>query len=203
MTEIKPFDSLKEINTLKKYHTKITNSYLIDYIDQLTTKSLNLENKQKDYIKEINELKSKLIYLENSINIIYSNISNIKEKITDHDKETKILNFESDLKEIIPISKNEIICEYEINKINKIIHLFTDKEEYKNNFELYIDNKFIPYKNYYQFEELGKHILKIKIKKILTNIAYLFDESTYLIKVDLSNFDSSQITSFQNLFGTR
>ena len=40
----------------------------------------------------------------------------------------------------------------------------------------------------------------IKIKKNLNNIEFLFYECKKLIKVDLSNFDTSQLTSFGTLF---
>ena len=118
-----------------------------------------------------------------------------------------INEIESDSLSNLPIKKNKIICEYKIDEKYENIKLFDygydgdkNKEEFQNKFELFLDYKKIPFQNEYKFNETGIHILIIKIKENLNNIECWFYECKKLIKIDLSNFDTSQITSFRKLF---
>ena len=87
------------------------------------------------------------------------------------------------------------IKEKEIKNNDNNVEQYMDKLK-----QLFLNYEKIPFQNEFIFNETGNHILIIKIKDNLTNIEALFYECKKLIKVDLSNFDTSRITSFRKLF---
>ena len=118
-----------------------------------------------------------------------------------------IKEMESEYNKVLLSKKNEIICEYKINELDIDIKLFNlnspnkEKELFKK-MELYLDSEKIPFNNKHQFTTVGKHILTIKIKQNLNynDIEYLFKDCIELIKIDLTNFETNEITSFKGLF---
>ena len=108
-------------------------------------------------------------------------------------------------------TKNEIICIYEIddcdiNKNNQILNKFTqnkkfnNEKSFKDNMNLYIDNKKILFGFTYKFIKKGKYKLKILIKKELENIRWMFKDCKKLFSLDFSNFNSNNLIDIQCLF---
>ena len=119
--------------------------------------------------------------------------------------------------------KNEINCTY--NKKDKepinLLHDFKDDisywgDKYKklfeegkkningNNIEIYINNKRIKFNYKYESNEIGE-IGQIKIKfkfnKLLTSISYMFLRCSSLESIDLSSFNTNNVTYMNSMFG--
>ena len=121
------------------------------------------------------------------------------------------------------MSNNYIIGEIEIKKndINKDIRIINSFEEYKGddklkNKEIYykyendkeirekcqirINNKLIPFTYFYKFDKEGKYKIEyIFINKIVKTV-FMFAKCIYLINLDLSNFNTENVTNMNGMF---
>ena len=117
----------------------------------------------------------------------------------------------------INLLKNEIICIY--NKQEDEISLFHDytdlykwSDKYKiyyiegkkningDNVEIYINNKKIQFNYKYKSNERGEIKVKFKFKKLLTSTFCMFDGCYSLISIDLSSFNTTNITNMRSMF---
>ena len=116
--------------------------------------------------------------------------------------------------------KNEIILEINIRENSskeRIINSFenTKREnsnwdwniiETKNNedeikeCEIYINNKKIDFTYDYTFKNKGKYIIKYKFKKLLNSSNYMFYGCNSLSSIDLSNFNTQNVTNMEYMF---
>ena len=117
------------------------------------------------------------------------------------------------LKENEEDNKNEIICIVYIgeNNFNEDILLFNNNEENKNDFfesiNVYIKGNKINLKNIenqwilnYIFKEKGVYEIKIVFNKRMTNLKGLFGGCEMLYSIDISNFDTSNVTDMEYMF---
>ena len=121
------------------------------------------------------------------------------------------------------MNKNFIIGEIYINKedINKDIRIINsfenvkieykieDKEddwkyenekEIKENIEIKINNKIIPFSYYHKFENEGKYIIQYSFKNKLTKTNHIFYDCNSLTNLNLSNFNTQNVTNMEYMF---
>jgi len=120
-------------------------------------------------------------------------------------------------KEEINNNKNEIICVY--NKKEKggidILHdykydnyemLYEESyNEGKNNIneeniEIYVNDKKIKFNYKYESDEIGPITIKFKFKKLLTSTAFMFSGCKSLESIDLSSFNTNNVTNMSYMF---
>ena len=104
--------------------------------------------------------------------------------------------------------QNEIICKYEIKDIKNEIFLFDSehndwiirKEEIKNITEVYLNEKKLNSSNKFKAEKPGIYTFKLKFLEPLKNLRRLFANCEELIYVDLTHFNSDNLTDISFLF---
>jgi len=114
----------------------------------------------------------------------------------------------------IYITKNEI--NENIGIINSFenykrkYHLKDSDEDYKNenekeikeNIEIKINGKIIEFTYYYKFKNEGKYIVEYSFENNLTKINHMFFDCNSLINLNLSNFNTKNVTNMSYLFGS-
>ena len=157
------------------------------------------------------------------INFNIKIINDIKEIIEDKDiknKCKKIFNISEKMNK----SGNYILSEINIEEdnINKDVRIinsfeqtkrefkwgdnendneFKNENEIKENCEIEIDNKIIPFSYFYKFNKKGKHIIKYTFMKNLSKADYLFYGCKSLTNINLSNINTENVTNMKNMFG--
>ena len=135
--------------------------------------------------------------------------------------------FKKGIREIIGVSKNNQITinllvkstDKKDNKFKKIYFLENDfyltnnvemkfdeeneeiKKLDKTNTKLYINNKEQEFKKYFIPKEEGQYEIKITFKNKMKDCSFMFRNCQNIIKIDLSSFDSSNVTSMKYMFG--
>ena len=129
------------------------------------------------------------------------------------------------IKDIIDKSNSIIIAEIDINEedINEEIRIINsyeesvreykwefDKNEYKNeyknemeikeNCKIEINGKIIPFCYYYKFQTKGKYIIKYLFSKKLTKTNHMYFFCKSLNNIDLSNFNTENVTNMSCMF---
>lgn len=180
-----------EKNTTQSFKETKTHSERIKNIRETMRDYADQVDKQKGYNQKTND---KIKEIENKIELLKLN----------NEKMEKIINEN--------VYKNEIICKYEINDIEKEILLFNYEnrvvnfpdwnklEGYKQNIELYLDGKRIKTDNIFKAKKPGIYKVTFKFLKHMNDISKLFHECKNLIYVDLSNFKSENLTDISYLF---
>ena len=112
------------------------------------------------------------------------------------------------------INKNEILLILKIEKkeLNKNIYLLNDSDgkDYKNeeisnltkdDCEIFINDKPVEFSRYFKPEKEGEYKIKINLKKNLKNCSSMFSNNDNIIKIDLSSFNTSEVTNMYYMFG--
>ena len=78
-------------------------------------------------------------------------------------------------------------------------------EEYKNEeeikqCEIRINNELIPFNYYYKFKNKGKYQIKYSFNNYLTKTNHMFHGCSSLTKIDLSNFNTKNVTNMSCMF---
>ena len=116
--------------------------------------------------------------------IIYI-ITEINIKKEDINKDIRILN---SYKESLRIN------EY----INKNLNLNNENEI--KNCEITINNELIPFNYIHKFKSSGKYKIKYTFKNIINKTSYMFCECELLNNIDLSNFNTNNVTNMSYMF---
>jgi surface protein len=79
------------------------------------------------------------------------------------------------------------------------------KEEYMNENEIKkcqitINDEPIPFNYFHKFKSKGKYTIKYSFKDFLTRTNNMFFECSFLTNIDLSNFDSENVTNISEMF---
>ena len=93
--------------------------------------------------------------------------------------------------------KNKII-NYEKQDYKDTYLYKNEKEEVKKYIEIYLNNKKIDLE--YKFKEIKEYKLLIKFKRHLTNMSWIFYESSSLTPLNLSNFNTNNINNMSGIF---
>ena len=99
------------------------------------------------------------------------------------------------------------ICKNDVNKPTKILYNLKKvisgcnlDELNESNTELFINNKKYKYKSYFIPEKEGIHDIQLNIKILMKNCCCLFYGLTNLLKIDLSSFNTSDVTNMSYMF---
>ena len=101
---------------------------------------------------------------------------------------------------------NFIICEHEIKKedLNKKINILNYPEDYKKDLinccDIFINNKKIDFSYDYIFSEEGKYEIKIKFKKEINNLSWLFYNCKTITTIYFANFHINNINDISYMF---
>ena len=77
---------------------------------------------------------------------------------------------------------------------------YENEKEIKNNCEIKINNKIIPFNYYHKFNEKGKYLIQYIFKKNITKMNYMFDECESLSSINFSNFNTQNVTNMRSMF---
>ena len=145
--------------------------------------------------------------------IIYSiiELEKIKNNLLLINKEGKYINE----KEI----NNYIIAEIDIKEDNKNIRIINSYEQYdkenhfiqykkeyenekeiKDNCEIRINDKIIPFSYFYKFDKKGKYNNKYIFKDNISKCDFMFHDCKNLKNIDLSNFNTNNVTDMSFIF---
>ena len=93
--------------------------------------------------------------------------------------------------------KNEIRMKIKISKndINKKIYIFN-----RNNSILYIDDKIIESENYFIPEKEGIFSIRLILKNLINDCSEMFEYRKHLINIDLSSFNTKNVTNMKRMF---
>ena len=154
------------------------------------------------------------IQLKN-VNVIFNNLNEDIKKL--NNKFDDLLN----VKYINKDFNNYIIAEIDIKDedINKNIRILNSYEEvlrknpgkyesediYKNEneikkCEIKIDDNIIPFNYYHKFKTKGKHIIKYSFKTNLKCLCWIFRDCKLLKSINLSNFNTNNVTDMACMF---
>ena len=200
----------KDINEIITKLNNIINDIEI-YYNICSNYSLN--NHKNENLENINE----------SLNYKNNILKDIKDIIKEDNIENKFKNLMILYNKINQNNNNFIIAEIDIkeddiNKDIKIINSFEktkrdegwededddykceNEKEIKENCEIKINDKIIPFSYFYKFNKIGKYKIKYSFKNNLTKTSCLFYGCSSLTYIDLSNFKAQNVTNMVSMF---
>ena len=77
---------------------------------------------------------------------------------------------------------------------------YENEKEIKGNCEIKINNKIIRFNYYHKFNEKGKYKIEYYFNGILTKIDYIFCDCNALTNINLSNFNTQNVTNMTCMF---
>ena len=185
------------MNEIKEINSDIYNNKWQKLIDSL----LQIDYKKRFDINQV------IIFLENELNNEKSieNLGNEMNRMNLGNKNNKIIGEIYIKKE--DINKDiQIINSYEDGKREgKLIFYVggvecSNEEEIKENIEIKINGKINEFTYYYKFNKEGKYIIEYLFKNNLTKTCYMFGNCNLLISLDLSNFNTQNVTDMSGMF---
>ena len=169
---------IKNVNKLpdSKFKEQLSKTGLIkkEKIEKLDTQTVY--NSYKNYEKEVNSNKNNKIIGEISISVF-----DIKER-------TQIINSFENVKELNNYKNKENDWKYE------------NKKEIEDNIQIRINDEIKNFRYYYRFKKQGTYKIEYIFKNPLTKTNHMFFGCKNIIKLDFSNFDTSQVTNMSNMF---
>ena len=130
----------------------------------------------KDIIKNIEENQN---YILAEINIEEDYIN----------KDIRILN-----------SFEEFKRTYRSNDNEENNYKYENEKEIKENCIIKINNKIIPFNYLYKFKEKGRFKIEYSFNNHIKSLANLFSGTNLLFNIDLSNFNTQNVTNIYNMF---
>ena len=82
----------------------------------------------------------------------------------------------------------------------KIFLIGEENEEEINEWEIFINDNKIDFTYYYYFKNKGKYKIKYKFKNFIKSTNYMFYNCSSLISLDLSNFNTQNVTNMMLMF---
>ena len=213
---------LKKINERVLSLTVTNNDTKITFSDYLLYKNLDEKLEEFDhyiYIFEFDEIndslsikvRDKTFYKlnkreeDNNQNYIVAKIE-IKEQIN-RNKNVQIINSFEEVNRLMRNNQNyltETGLLFNPNKsyaeVIELIKKYENENEIKDNCEIVIDYKKVPFSYTWNFSSVGTHFIKYNFKKAITKSNCLFYNCKYLTEINLSNFDMENVTNMENMF---
>jgi len=182
------------INTYYKLEEYIINKY-------------NQKERNYEILYNINEIINNNNNIINDINII-NNDNNILNKFNNVFNIYK--NFNNEIQLTVKVEKDDINRQiyfldnsnnrYNINgKLEEHHHDFL-KELNESNVELYIDDKKYNYQKYFIPEKEGLYNILLKFNILMTDCSFMFYNCNNIINLDLSSFNSKNVTNMFLMF---
>ena len=208
-----PFSSfeLKEIKEIEKngsqiYEIKLL--YLGKYIKEIENDKniVELENKIPDsqFRKQIVEIG--LIREEdiNNTKQLFNQFKRFKKNI-DENNRTYVIHNTIKIDDFETNEDIRIINSYEefyknSNKKEKYDENLENEKEIKKNIEIKINDKKIEFSYFYKFEREGEYIIEYTFKDPINKINHLFSECHNIIAIDLSKYNTHNVTNMKSLF---
>ena len=66
--------------------------------------------------------------------------------------------------------------------------------------EIRINNQLIPFNYFFKFTNKGKYIIKYSFNNYLTNTNHIFSYCSSLTNINLSNFNTQNVTDMKDMF---
>ena len=221
----KKFDEMcKNNNSLLLYEKKIDNLLEIIKINEIIYNTFKKCNNNYFYIINISNLINNCInnntiipnvnYKElcNDINLKNNNNNSFinNENIENNNNNIQFKNYiraeiiidEKNINKKVRIlnSFEEFKKNYKTNINRKIYYKYENEKEIKDNCKIKINCNIIDFTNFYVFKEVGKYIIEYGFTNNMTKIDCLFAECNLFTKIDLSNFNTQEVTNMRNLF---
>ena len=184
----KYYEIIKEI--INNYNMKNINYEILFNLKEIIYNNSNIIND----LNEINDDKNNINKFNNIINI-YNKIKNNK------------LN---EIKLILDIKKEDINKDiYFLDNTNGNFISYGKREEYHHDFlkelneintELYINDIKYKYKKYFKPDKEGIYYIRIKLNIQIKDCSYMFCKCNNLIDIDLSQFDTKNVTNMICMF---
>ena len=185
----------------------------IDIIDNLIGTKLIIDNIIKT--SSINLVFAQLKNISIILNSINQDIQKNNEKLTNiiNYKSTLNTKINNKLEEAAPIANNNFqnqnvikgVLELESSDLNNSVILF--KSDYNYEIDLYLNNKKVKmikdngnWKIDYNFIKEGKYQFTMVFNDTIIDMEEFFGKSSNLISLDLTDFDSSNVTNMRILF---
>jgi len=130
-----------------------------------------------------------------------------------------IMEFSKIKNNVLIIEKEHIICELYAKEDDQNIRIINSYEqsnreykiykyekenenekEIKNNCEIMVNGKLIPFSYVYKFNKKGKYTIKYIFKKNMTKTNYMFYKCSFLTNIDLSNFNTNNAKDMSYMF---
>ena len=89
---------------------------------------------------------------------------------------------------------------HKMNVFNKFNKEYCNEKIIKKSIEISINNEVIPFTYFYKFKNKGKYQIKYSFKNNLTKTNYMFADCESLTKINLSNFNTQEITCMRGMF---
>ena len=96
-------------------------------------------------------------------------------------------------------SLGDIICVFNIKKINENIKILGDDYIKNSNFKIFIDGKEIKYSKEYKFLKYGENIVTFSLLEDI-NMDKMFKDLDYLISVNITSKSNLKILSMESTF---
>ena len=176
-------DIIKNYN-IKKINYEILFNLKEIYNDNEIMKDLNLINNDKNIINKFN----------NIINI-YNKIKNIKKNEI---KLTLDIKKEDINKDIYFLDNSNGLCIVNGKQEEHYHDIFQELNEL--NAELYINDNKCKYKKYFRPEKEGIYNIILKLFVQIKDCTFMFSDSHNLINIDLSSFDTKNVTKMAGMF---
>ena len=178
--------------TAQEYKELLEGNYpLIEYNEKVKSKDKIEESNKKDKIEEIN----KKVKIEESNKKVKSNME------APQPVSFKNNNIKNIIKMKLKIEKDDV------NKPTKILYNIESqrydcdlKELNESNTELFINEKKYDYKTYFIPEKEGIYEIQLNIKILMKNCCCLFFGLKNLQSLDLSSFNTQNVTSMSFMF---
>ena len=166
---------------IKRIDMNIYNNKWQILIDSL----LQIDIKKRFNIYQVNQ------YLENELNNNHKNniiIGEIYIKKEDVGKDIQIINSFDNFQRNYKMKDRDDDWKYE------------NEKEIKENIEIKIDGKIIEFTYKYKFNKEGKYKIEYSFKNNITKTLFMFCDCKSLINLDLSNFNTQNVTDIGNMF---
>ena len=188
-----------------------SNKKRIKYIEK-EIKNLNDkkgENKMSKYLElnlennKVNTLKGSSDFYNNKETLLKEHLNNI---IINENK-NKIIIGEINIKKDDINKDKQIINSFENVKRNNPDEEFEEADKYKNekeikdNLEIKINDEIIEFTYNYKFKKEGKYKIEYLFKNNLSKTCYMFAYCESLNNLNLSNFNTQNITNMEAMFG--
>ena len=171
-------ERIKNINPKKLYKEYKKYEEDIEKENEEDTEEENENDNEKVIEEHIEENKNKKNYIIGEINITSNNVN----------EEVQIINSFENRKRIWELKDKEDDYKYE------------NEVEIKENTEIKINGKEIEFSYSYIFNKEGRYVLEYFFKKPLSKTNCLFYDCNSIIYLDLSNFNTQNVTNMSDMF---
>ena len=174
-------------------------------VEEVNTKKLY--NNFRDYEKHVNQIQKdkNVLIIDNRINngisggnftttnndMINRNfiIGEINIRSDDIYKFTRVINSFENFKRETNLSEQEDDWK------------FNNEKELRENIEIKINGKTMPFSYFYKFPVKGRYNIQYSFKKCLTKTNHMFWSCKSIINLNLSNFNTQNVTNMSHMFG--